>query len=217
MRKVTAALPEAHRREAAAAAQRIHVREDGFARPAAPEPFLGELQHAVIEGVRLRAVYAARGKAPAERILDPVGLVHAGQSWYLMALRDGERRTYRTSRFQSVALLPEAAQRPDEVDLAAEFEQSRASFRSGNPAVTVTVRADEYGWERLGTFGTPLAEPGPDGAGTLAFRDFGQAVWTLWAALPNITVLGPPEVVAVLRDKLATAQNALGAVDPTSG
>ncbi|WP_461167243.1 helix-turn-helix transcriptional regulator [Tsukamurella serpentis] len=129
MRKVAAALPEAHRREAAAAAQRIHVRPDGFIRSPDPDPFLGELHHAVIDGLRIRAVYQPRGGAPAQRTLDPVGLVHAGQAWYLLALREGQRRTYRTSRFQQVTVLDEPAQRPAEVDLAAEFEQSRASFR----------------------------------------------------------------------------------------
>lgn len=209
MRKVAAAVPEAHRREAAAAAQRIHVRPDGFARPPEPDPFLGDLQRAVIDGVRLRAVYAARGKPATERILDPVGLVHAGSTWYLMALRDGERRTYRTSRFHAVELLPEPARRPAEVDLAAEFEASRASFRSGSPAITVTVRADEYGWSKLGAFSSVVTPPGPDGAGELAFPEFGRAVWMLWSALPHVEVLGPPEIIAALRSRVADAARAL--------
>ena len=210
MRKVAAAVPEAHRREAAAAAQRIHVRPDGFARAPEPDPFLGELQRAVIDGLRLRAVYRPRDGDAAERVLDPVGLVHAGQAWYLMALRDGERRTYRTSRFSSVTVLSEPAQRPDEVDLAAEFEASRASFRSGYTGVTADVRADEYGWTKLATFGTIAVPPGPDGVGTLAFSDFGRAIWALWGALPYIEVLGPPEILAALRSRAAEAALALG-------
>lgn len=209
MRKVAAALPEAHRREAAAAAERIHVRPDGFARAPEPEPFLGDLQHAVIDGLRITAVYQARGKAPASRTLDPVGLVHAGRQWYLIALRDGARRTYRTSRFSAVTVLSEPARRPDEVDLASDFEDSRASFRSGRSTVTATVRADEYGWDKLARFGTVVTPPGPDGAGTLAFDDFGQAMWTLWAALPHIAVLGPPDILAALRSKVDDAARAL--------
>ncbi|MET9328258.1 WYL domain-containing protein [Tsukamurella sp. NPDC003166] len=211
MRKVAAALPEAHRREAAAAAQRIHVRPDGFARAPEPDPFLGELQRAVIDGLRVRADYRPRGGRAAERVLDPVGLVHAGQAWYLMALRDGERRTYRTSRFSSVTVLSEPAQRPDQVDLAAEFEASRASFRSGHTGTTVTVRADEYGWAKLATFGTVVTPPGPDGAGVLEFGDTGRAIWTLWGALPFVTVLGPPEIRAALAARLAEVTEALSA------
>ncbi|WP_435594942.1 helix-turn-helix transcriptional regulator [Tsukamurella tyrosinosolvens] len=211
MRKVAAALPEAHRREAAAAAQRIHVRPDGFARAPEPDPHLGELQRAVIDGLRVRAVYRPRGGAAAERTLDPVGLVHAGQAWYLMALRDGERRTYKTSRFSSVSVLDEPARRPADVDLAAEFEESRASFRSGHEAVLVELRADEYGWTKLSGFGTVITPPGPDGAGTLGFSDIGRAVWTLWGALPHVDVLGPPAVRAALAARLAETAAVLGA------
>ena len=201
----------AHRREAAAAAQRIHVRPDGFARAPEPDPHLGELQRAVIDGLRVRAVYRPRGGAAAERTLDPVGLVHAGQAWYLMALRDGERRTYKTSRFTSVSVLDEPARRPADVDLAAEFEESRASFRSGHEAVLVELRADEYGWTKLSGFGTVVTPPGPDGAGTLGFSDIGRAVWTLWSALPHVDVLGPPEVRAALAARLAETAAVLGA------
>ncbi len=210
MRKVAAALPEAHRREAAAAAQRIHVRPDGFARAPEPDPHLGELQRAVIDGLRVRAVYRPRGGEATQRVLDPVGLVHAGHSWYLMALRGGDHRSYRTSRFDYVTVLSEPTQRPAEVDLAAEFERSRASFRSRREAVRVDLRADEYGWIKLSSLGTVLTPPGPDGAGTLGFSDLGRAVRTLWGALPHVTVLGPDEVRAALARRLAEAAEALG-------
>ncbi len=209
MRKVVAAVPDAHRLEATAAAQRIHVRPDGFIRTAAPEPFLSHLQRAVIDGLRVRAVYSARGAGPAERLLDPVGLVHAGQAWYLMALRDGERRTYRTSRFESVTLLSEPAQRPVDVDLAAEFDASRESFRDALPKIEVRVRAEPWVWEKLSMFGTVLAPPETDGTGTLAFADHKRAVWALWAALPNVTVIDPPSIREALRAKLLAATAAL--------
>lgn len=209
MRKVVAAVPDAHRLEAAAAAQRIHVRPDGFARAAVPEPFLGELQRAVIDGLRVRAVYSARGAGPAERLLDPVGLVHAGQAWYLMALRDGERRTYRTSRFASVTVLSEPAQRPVDVDLAAEFDASRESFRDTLPTVEVRVRAAPRVWEKLAMFGRVLAPPGPDGAGTISFADREHAVWALWAALPNVEVIDSPSIRDALRARMLAAVAAL--------
>lgn len=210
MRKVAAALPEAHRREAAAAAQRIHVRPDGFVRTPEPDPFLGDLQHAVIDGLRIRAVYQPRGGTPSERVLDPIGLVHAGRTWYLLALRDGERRTYRTSRFSAVTVLPEHAQRPVDVDLAAEFEASRASFRGAHAEFVVTIRATDEIWERFRQF-TSHIESGPDGAGTITFRDLDQAAAVLWAALPGVAVLGPPEIVDALRARVNDAAHALHA------
>lgn len=210
MRKVAAALPEVHRREATAAADRIHVSADGFARAAEPDPFLGELQRAVIDGLRVRATYRARGREPAERVIDPIGLVHAGWKWYLMALRDGERRTYLTSRFSAVAVLPEPARRPPDVDLAAEFARSRAAFRREQATVTVTVRAERSAWDKMAMFATRAVPSGDEGAGALEFRDTDQAVWVVWAALPGVIVVDPPEIREALRAKLAAAAAVLG-------
>ncbi len=102
MRKIAAALPEPHRAQAARAARRMLVRPDGFAWPRPPEPHLVELQRAVIDGLRVRALYRRRDGDVAERTLDPVGLVHAGDHWYLLALRDGAERTYRVSRVEEL-------------------------------------------------------------------------------------------------------------------
>lgn len=209
MRKIAAAMPDAHRVQATAAAQRIHVRPDGFLQAPEPESFLGELQRAAIDGLRIRAVYQSRGGTPAERVLDPVGLVHAGGKWYLMALRDGAPRTYRTSRFSAVTVLAEPAQRPVKVDLAAEFERSRESFRGTRPEVAVTVRAGDRVWQKLAMVAPEFTPPGPEGVGMLRFHSVERAVWTLWAALPDIAVLDAPEIRAALRAKAAAAALAL--------
>ncbi len=198
MRKVAAALPEPHRDAATRAAQRILVRTDGFTRPRDPEPFLGELQHAVVDGQRVRAIYRAPRGEPGERILDPVGLVHTGQCWYLLARRDGVDRTYRVSRFESVEVLPEPAVRPAEVDLESMFQASRESFRASLPTVVVTVRAPRPVFEKLArTAVETVAEPIGDAesvVGDLRFADHGHAQRALWLAAPDAEALGPAKV-----------------------
>lgn len=205
MRKVAAALPDAHRRQAAAAAQRIHVRPDGFTRPAVDEPFLGALQQAAIDGLRVRAMYQARGAKPTERVLDPIGLVHAGGTWYLLALRDGERRTYRTSRFSAVTVLDEAAVRDNTVDLATEFEQSRNSFRQNHSALIVTVRTDDDGWAQFRRFTPIVTSPDENGVGQVEFRDHRHAMMTLWPAVTQVQILSPETLRDDINDKLQRA------------
>jgi len=212
MRKVAAALPEPHRAQAALAAQRILVRPDGFAWPRAPEPHLVGLQRAVIDGLRVRALYRRRDAAAAERILDPVGLVYAGDHWYLLALRDGTERTYRVSRIEELTVLAEPAARPADVDLEAAFLANWASFRSSLAKVTVTCLVREDAWKPLSDTVTRVLgrEAGPDGwsRSELEFAEDNHAVRVLWAAGPAAVALAPQRI----RDELAAraAETAAG-------
>lgn len=203
MRKVTAALPGPHRAQAARAAQRILVRPDGFAWPQPPEPHLVKLQRAVIDGLRVRALYRSRNSDAAERTLDPVGLVYAGDHWYLLALRDGTERTYRVSRIEELTVLTEPAARPPDVDLEAAFLAHWASFRNSLPKVTVTCLVREDTWESL--FRKAIRhlsrEVEPEGwlHAELEFAEDAHAVRALWAASPGAIALAPQRI----RDELA--------------
>jgi len=212
MRKVTAALPEPHRAQADRAAQRILVRPDGFAWPRPPEPHLGELQRAVIDGLQVRASYRRRDTNVNERVPDPVGLVHAGGHWYLLALRNGTERSYRVSRFEELTVLAEPARRPADVDLEAAFLAHWASFRNSLPKVTVTCLVRDDTWEPLsGTARRTVSRQGePDGwsRAELEFAEHAHAVRALWAAGPAVIALAPPGI----RDELVAraAETAAG-------
>ena len=203
MRKVVAALPGPHRVEATRAAQRILVRPDGFAWPRPPEPYLVELQRAVIDGLRVRALYRRPHTDPAERILDPVGLVYAGEHWYLLALREGTERTYRVARIEGLTVLAEAATRPADVDLEAAFLAHWASFRNSLPKVTVACLVHDEAWESLSrtALRTLSREVGSGGwsRAELEFAEDTHAVRALWAAAPKAVALAPPRI----RDELA--------------
>ena len=212
MRKITAALPEPHRAKADRAAQRILVRPDGFAWPRPTEPHLLELHRAVIDGLQVRVAYRRRDQSLTEQTLDPVGLVHAGDHWYLLALRDGTERTYRVTRVQELTVLAVPASRPPDVDLEAAFGAHWASFRSALPTVTVTCLVRDDAWESLTHSSLAVSHQERTAGGwwraDLKFAEHSHAVRALWSAGPAAVALAPPGV----RDELAAraAQTAAG-------
>ena len=212
MRKVVAALPDPHRAEATRAAQRILVVPDGFTKRLAPEPFLADLQHAVIEGHRIAVTYSARNAEPAVRILDPVGLVHAGEIWYLLALRDGVERTYRTSRIEALTVLDAPADRPAEIDLQAAFDRRRTSFLESLPKIVVTCRVRDDVWDRLVGANTVVVSRTAGGDGwsdaDLWFGDSDHAIRALWIGGPDVVVISPDHIRdAIARRAAHTAAN----------
>ncbi|HYO99751.1 MAG TPA: YafY family protein [Pyrinomonadaceae bacterium] len=140
--KLLAALPSVYRRGAEQARGRIYVDVTGWNRAEETVPHLHALQEAVWQERRARILYGRGSEcdAPAERLVDPLGLVAKGSVWYLVAAVEGEVRSYRVSRVQGVELLDELCVRPPDFDLAAYWEQSAAKFRAHLPAYRARVR-----------------------------------------------------------------------------
>ena len=140
--KLLAALPSIYRRGAEYARQRIYVDVTGWNRAEEAVPLLHALQEAVWQERRVRMTYG-RGECEgaAERLADPLGLVAKGSVWYFVAAVEGEVRSYRVSRVQSVEILDEPCVRPPDFDLAAFWEQSAARFRAHLPQYRARVRA----------------------------------------------------------------------------
>ncbi|MFC4462429.1 helix-turn-helix transcriptional regulator [Pseudonocardia nematodicida] len=146
IRKVVGALPDRARAEATGAAERVLVRRGGWWRDpddAEPTAVLDAVQRAVFGGTRLRMRYRTGGTddaTPSDRVVDPIGLVQASGRWYLLALRDGEDRTYRVSRIDDAEALPDPARRPEGVDLEELWLRRRADFRARRPGIRVRLR-----------------------------------------------------------------------------
>jgi len=79
------------------------------------------------------------GGTISERIIDPLGLVAKGSSWYLVANTARGYRTYRVSRIENVALLDKPCGRPTNFDLAAHWQQSTQQFMDGRPRYQATL------------------------------------------------------------------------------
>ncbi|MFE6225015.1 MULTISPECIES: WYL domain-containing protein [unclassified Streptomyces] len=213
MRKVIDALPETHQATASDAARRFLVEPetDLLARRTVAEEVpggtMGAVRRAVLAGRKLRLRYAAVGQSPRWRTVDPIGLVTVRDTSYLLATRSGEDRTYRLSRVLAAEELPEAAERPGQVDLDRIWRERSARFLSGGDHVTVPLLLDPARREEL--LDTVLAvraeEPKEDGRLRLevVFQDARHAEWALWRLGADAEALAPPSLRAALRDRAA--------------
>ncbi|MFF4422625.1 helix-turn-helix transcriptional regulator [Streptomyces sp. NPDC001549] len=212
MRKVVDALPESHRATASDAAQRFLVEPETdllsrrLVTDEVPGTTMIEVRRAVLAGHKLRIHYAATGRPPQWRTVDPIGLVTVRDRVYLLATRSGADRTYRLSRVLAAEELPEPAERPNRVDLDRIWRERSARFL-GDGHITVLVRVDPARREDL--LDTAVAvraeEPDPDGRLRLelTFQDSRHAEWALWQLGTDAEALNPQSLRTALRDRAA--------------
>lgn len=163
--KVLAALPPELRSRASRLGQRFHLDAPGWFQGPEATPHLQTLATAVWEDRVVRIRYD-RGDRSVERELSPLGLVIKGGVWYMVALSEGQPRTYRAARVLEVIATDQRFERPDEFDLGAYWTETTAAFEAQAERGVIELRVDpEYmGWlvdafgaevvgsaERLGT------------------------------------------------------------------
>lgn len=168
---------------------------------------LGPVQQAVFDGRRIRMRYRRPGAdAATERTVDPVGLVVAGDVWYLVANSAGAERMYRVSRMSDVEVLDERAERDDDVDLDAIWERRRTDFRAGFEQVSVRLMcADDRSLSAMQAkaYSTVVHEVGDDGTvlATVTFIGERHAINVLWSAEFDVEVLEPAQIRDALLDR----------------
>src|SRR5436853_642225 len=125
LHKLTAALPAALRERAASIRQRLHVDTTGWRGTAAENlAMLPVVQEAVSRNRKLSMTYRRAGEnsEPAQRLVDPLGLVAKGSAWYLVARTAEGLRTYRVSRIEEAVVLDVPSERPPNFDLEAHWK-----------------------------------------------------------------------------------------------
>ncbi|MFJ4081579.1 helix-turn-helix transcriptional regulator [Streptomyces iakyrus] len=212
MRKVVDALPEGHQATASDAARRFLVEPetDLLSRRAVTDEVsdatMSEIRRAVLAGHKLRIHYAAAGQSPQWRTVDPIGLVTVRDRGYLLATRSGADRTYRLSRVLAAEELPEAAQRPERVDLDRVWRERCARFLSGDH-IAVQVRVDPKRREELLSSAVAVRTAEVDAGGRLrlevTFQDLRHAEWALWQLGTDAEALAPEALRTALRDRAA--------------
>ncbi|WP_040163560.1 helix-turn-helix transcriptional regulator [Microbacterium gorillae] len=212
MLKVRDALPDAHRQgiEDASARFLVEPATDLLSRPRAaeeiPPAVLTAVRRAVVEGLRLRIEYAAPESPPTSRTVDPLGLVTVRGRAYLLATVVGADRTYRLSRVRAAEVLPDAAVRPADVDLAADWERRSARFladaRLDVDILVASAHRDELLAHVRAVRESALEHDGRTRM-TVSFEDERHAVWALWGMGPAVEVLAPEEVRRALHDRAA--------------
>ena len=201
--KVLAALPPELRNRASRLVERFHLDATGWFRESEPVPHLATLSEAVWETRRVEISYD-RGDRSVGSTLEPLGLVIKAGVWYLVAISEGQFRTYRVSRVLEARLLDDHFSRPDDFDLSGFWTESSAAYERDAPRVDVIVRVDPERIARLtGLIGERamsaaerIEEPDPEGWPHFRFR----LEWPtevppiLFAMGGDLEVLSPPEV-----------------------
>ena len=140
--KLMAAIPSASRSDAEYASQRIHIDTSGWNSSRESVASLPAIQQAIWQEHSLRFKYERdKDCEPAERLADPLGLVAKGNAWYLVAVIDGQIRSYRVSRIVDATVVDRSFTRPKGFDLASFWEASAASFKDNFPRFYATLRA----------------------------------------------------------------------------
>ena len=211
-RKVVDALPDGRHADLDAAARRflLEPETDLLSRRRVTEDVVGtvvgEVRRAVLAGRRLRIDYVAPHREPQVHTVDPIGLVAVRDRSYLLAVRAGEDRTFRLSRMRAVEVLPDRAERPDQVDLDRMWQERCARFLSDDH-LAVRVRVDPARREELLETARAVRTEEPEADGRVClevtFEDLRHAVWALWRLDTAAEVLAPESLRAALREHAA--------------
>jgi predicted DNA-binding transcriptional regulator YafY len=149
LRKLVRALPETFRADARAAAGAVVLDPSAWGRELREQPgFVAVLQQAVVGRRRVGLEYTSWGGEPAERLVDPWGLVDKDGVWYLVAGTERGRRTFRVDRISAVTVTDEPAEQPE--DLGREWAQvvAEVETRRGGTTASVLVERSLLPWVR---------------------------------------------------------------------
>ena len=167
---------------------------------------LDRLRAAVEGGHALRMTYytAARDET-TERVVDPMRVLMVGGRAYLEAWcrRAEATRLFRSDRIDAFTELDEPSAPPRE---AVPHDVSSGVFQPTPDLPLVTLRVGRHG--RWITEYYPVEEVRRDGDEwivTMRVTDLGWAQRLLLGVGPDVTVLGPPELLARIRDQATAA------------
>ncbi len=161
--KMMAAMPVSLRARAAFIRQRLYVDTSGWRAVAENLSFLPIVQDAVSRDRKLAIDYRKPDRQLAARLVDPLGLVAKGMTWYLVANTPEGLRTFRVSRIEKATVLDIKIERPADFDLAAYWKSSTEKFRDSRPRYSVTLRLEPKAAEEFMTW--RMARPVPNDAG----------------------------------------------------
>ena len=200
--KLQAALPPHARRQADFIRQRVLIDSRGWRNPA-ESAGLPALLDALWRERQVCFVYEAVLHEAGRRTVHPLGLVARGSTWYLIAFREGELRTYRVSRIRDVEIADAAAVRPADFDLAAYWERSAAEFREKLPQYHAEFLAKPSVMRWVRYRGWRLEEERPERGRVRIRLRFDAAEEALQFALSfgaDVEAVEPPELRALVCD-----------------
>ena len=126
--KLLASLPTTHSLTVDHIRQRLMIDAAWWWHDDEMPSFWPDLQQAVYEDYRIKAVYERYQGDVVERVLEPYSLVNKSSYWYLVAAREGEFRTYRIARFREVQILDQHFTRHADFDLQRYWQEHLQEF-----------------------------------------------------------------------------------------
>ena len=149
--KLMASLPVPLRARAESIRQRLYVDTTGWRGSDEDVSMLPIVQDAVARDRKLRIWYkghrhdqrtaeAGERAGISERVIDPLGMVAKGSTWYLVAHTARGFRTFRVSRIENAILLDVPSHRPPNFDLETHWRSSTEQFLQSWPRFYATLR-----------------------------------------------------------------------------
>jgi predicted DNA-binding transcriptional regulator YafY len=199
MTKLIAALPEATRRDAEFARQRLLVDHAGWDDRREAPRWLDLCREAIWAERRITITYREKSFT-----VEPLGLVAKSRTWYLIAARrDGEIRTYRLSRVTTASSTEELFTRPPGFDLSEYWTEAQRRFRATLPSYPMVLRVRDHAVTRF----KPTAPIRPDTDGWFIIEadleNPHEACAAVLAQAGAATVLAPPELATLVHQAAA--------------
>lgn len=155
--KLTAALPERNRAGAQKIARRFHLDPVDWFKSAESARLLPEIARALWSDTVIDIDYRRQDRITSRR-LKPYGLVLKGGTWYLVAERSDEIRTYRVSNIVKLIVTSERFSRPKDFDLVKFWTDSSRAYEIGLYRDRARLRVSPTGLRRLEYMSTAIAE-----------------------------------------------------------
>ena len=121
--KLSAALPQDHRKAEEEIRQRIHLDSTWWQQGEEQVPHLQTVQEGVWQNRKLLIVYRPIYNVFMERLVAPYGLVAKAGIWYIVYTRKEVIDVRRVSNLINVSITDESFQRPENFDLGAFWEE----------------------------------------------------------------------------------------------
>lgn len=190
------------RARAALMRQRLYVDPTAWRGTSENVALLPIVQDAVARDRKLKMKYRKAARELVDRIVDPLGLVAKGSTWYLVAHTPRGLRTFRVSRIEKAKLLDRPSRRPADFDLAAFWRASTAQFQQAWTRYEATLRLEPcaVNWVKTWRIVSPAAQQAdPDGwiRVKIEFDNQEEACFAIMGLGARVEVIEP----ASLREK----------------
>lgn len=198
-------LPALHRAEADRIRQRIYIDATDWFSSGSSTPLIPQVQEAVLGDCVVEISYQRTNGEIFQRTIHAYGMVAKASVWYLVGAHDGQFRTYRVSRIQTLRLTGEKFMREPDFDLMKVWQGNLQSFFDSLPQypVTLHIRAERQKWvSGVLSLESSQLSPTDDAdwlAVTVLFDTQEQALTALLGIAHDIRIIAPADLLPALQ------------------